>query len=239
MKICFKIIILVFFATFISCTKKKVPATDSLLGLDYYPLTKGKYVVYDVDSTVYTDIPKDTIYYKYRIKEKIADSFTDNEGQPAIRLERYIKMYKPLKSYDSLPYTIKEVWMVNATNKSIQVVEGNVRYTKLIFPIQQSSSWNGNAKNTIGEWQYTYDYIDKSETINNNSLTNVLLVKQYFLPTEISYKNYNEKYAKNVGLVYRQITDVTSNTVVAGVNILNRISTGVVYTQKLVNYGYE
>ncbi len=238
MNIYLKIIFLLVFVTLISCSKKKIPVKDSLLGLEYYPQTKGKFVVYDVDSTVYTDIPKDTIYYKYRIKEKIADSFLDNEGQVAIRLERYIKKYNPLKPYDSIAYTIKEVWLVNATSKSVQIVEGNVRYTKLIFPIQESASWNGNAKNTIGEWQYTYDYIDKAETINGNALNNVLLVKQFFLPTAISYKNYNEKYAKGVGLVYRQIIDVTSATVTSA-NILDRIDVGIIYTQKIVNYGYE
>lgn len=222
-----------------ACTKKKVPASNTLLGLDYYPKTKGKFIEYDVDSTVYIEIPKSSIQYKYRIKEKIADSYLDNEGQPAIRLERYIKKYSSTKPYDSIPYTIKEVWMVNATDKSIQIVEGNVRYTKLIFPVQESASWDGNAKNTIGEWQYTYDYIDKAETINNKSLNSVLLVKQYFLPTEISYKSYNEKYAKGIGLVYRQIIDVISNTVVAGVNILDRIDKGIIYKQQLVNYGYE
>ena len=234
-----KIVFILFVSVILSCAKKKILASDSLLGLDYYPLTKGKYVVYDIDSTVYIELPKSSINYKYRIKEKIADNFTDNEGQPAIRLERYIKKYNPFKPYDSIAYTIKEVWFLNATNKSIQLVEGNVRYTKLIFPIQKNATWNGNAKNTIGEWTYTYDYIDKAETINNNTLSNVLLVKQFFLPTEISYKNYYEKYAKGVGLVYRQITDVYSNNVIAGVTILDRIDRGVVYTQKIVNYGYE
>lgn len=238
MKIYFKIFFPVFFVTFFSCAKKKVPASESLLGLDYYPINKGKFVVYDVDSTVYTDLPKDTIYNKYRIKEKIADSFTDNQGQPAIRLERYIKKYNAFKPYDSIPYTIKEVWMINATNKSIQVVEGNVRYTKLTFPIQQGESWNGNAQNTIGEWQFTYDYIDKAETINGNSLKNVLLVKQYYLPTAISQQNYYEKYAKGIGLVYRKIINIEA---VAGdpATSLNRIKTGIVYTQQLINYGYE
>ncbi len=238
MRICFKIFFLIVLVSFFACTKKKVLPTDSLLGLDYYPLTKGKYVVYDVDSTVYTEIPKDTLYYKYRIKEKITDSFIDNEGATAIRLERYIKKFNPSKTYDSIPYTIKEVWMVNATTKNIQVVESNVRYTKLIFPIQQNATWNGNANNTIGEWQYTYDYFDKPETINGNTINNVLLVKQYFLPSAISYQNYYEKYAKGIGLVYREIIDVTA-TAGSTATTLDRIEKGFRYTLKIVNYGYE
>ena len=192
-----------------ACIKKEVPANESLLGLEYYPTEQGKFVIYDVDSTVYIDLPIDTLVYKYRIKEKLADSFTDNEGNPAIRLERYIKMYDPNKSYDSIPWTIKEVWMVNADKRSVQVLERSVRYTKLIFPIQEKASWNGNAKNTIGEWDYIYDYIDRKETINGKTLDIVLQVKQKELRTQISLEKYYEKYAKGIGLVYREIVDVS------------------------------
>ncbi len=233
------ILILLPFFLFSSCTKKKIPVNDNLLGLEYYPLTQGKYVVYDVDSTVYTDLPPSSINTKYRIKEKIADSFTDNQGKPAIRLERYIKKYNAGKSYDSIPWTIKEVWMVNADNRSIQVSERNVRYTKLIFPIQENASWNGNAKNTIGEWLYSYSYIDKTETINNNMLEKVLMVKQFELRTLISYQSYKEKYAKNIGLVYREIYDIYSNTVVQGVPVEDRIQNGVIYKQTIITSGYE
>jgi len=224
---------------FFSCAKKKIPDSSALLGLDYYPTTKGKFVVYNVDSTIYNSLAQTSITTSYQIKEKIADNFTDNEGQPATRLERFIKKYNPLKPYDSIPWTIKEVWMVNANNKSIQVVEGNVRYTKLIFPIQLNASWDGNAKNTIGEWMYSYNYIEKNETIGGNTLDKVLLVKQKEYRTLISYQNYNEKYAKGIGLVYREITDILSNNVIANVPVEGRIEDGLIYKQTLVTYGYE
>lgn len=223
---------------FISCSKKKIPEQSSLLGLAYYPTTHGKFVVYDVDSSVYYDLAP-ALHLKYRIKEKMADSFTDNEGKPAIRLERYIKFYNPAKSYDSIPWTIKEVWMVNADNKSVQVTEGNVRYTKLIFPIQKGTTWDGNARNTLGERMYSYDYIDKEETINGTKLPRVLHVKQKEFRTEISYEKFSEKYAKDIGLVYKEIFEVYSNNVVAGVPVEQRIEHGTVYKQTLVTYGYE
>jgi hypothetical protein len=223
-----------------SCVPKAPPNDKiGILGLDYYPTTIGKYVVYDVDSIVYTQLPKDTIEYKYRIKEKLSDNFTDNQGKPATRIERYIKKYDPLRSYDSIPWTIKEVWMMNADQKSIQVVEGNIRYTKLIFPVQEKATWNGNAGNTLGEWTYIYDYIDKSENINNNTFNNTLRVKQKDDRTLISYQYYTEKYAKNVGLVYREITDLLSNNIIAGKPVESRIESGVIYKQTLVTYGHE
>lgn len=222
-----------------ACSGKKIPDNESLLGLDYYPTTAGKYVIYDVDSTLYLDLPVDTISYKYRIKEKIADSFTDNEGKPAIRLERYIKKYNALVPYDSMAWTMKEVWLVNATNTSIQVVENNVRYTKLAFPLQEKMSWNGNAYNTLGEWLYTVDYMDNSEAINGQVLQKVTLIKQKDFKTLISWQAYSEKYARGIGLVSREIIDIQSNTILAGIPVEKRIESGTIYKQILVNYGYE
>jgi hypothetical protein len=223
---------------FLACTKKSVPISEPD-GLGYYPVTKGKYVVYDIDSTVYTEIPRDTIYTRYRIKEKIADSFTDNLGQPAIRLERYIRMYDPAKPYDSIPWRMKEVWMINADNNRIQVVEGNVRYTKLIFPIIEKNSWNGNAANTIGAWTYYYDYIDRPEKINGVDLEKVLLVVQKNDISAISAKRYNEKYAEGIGLVQREITEVFSNAVIPNMPVEARIEKGISYKQILVTHGFE
>jgi hypothetical protein len=211
----------------------------SVLGLDYYPIKLGRFVVYDVDSTVYNDLTLDTTEYKYRIKEKLTDNFTDNEGQPAIRMERYIKIFNPNKPYDSIPYTLKEVWMVNANSKRIQVLESNIRYTKMIFPIELNKTWNGNANNTLGENSYSYTYIDKNETINGISLKSVLQVKERDDKTLIAQQYYTEKYAKDIGLVYREIKDIYSNSVIAGVPIEQRIEKGLIYKQTVVSYGYE
>lgn len=208
-------------------------------GKDYYPKNIGKFVEYDVDSTVYSDLPLSSVTYKYRIKEKLVSLFTDNEGKEALRIERYIKWYRADKSYDSIPYSIKEVWMANVTDKYVQVKEGNIRYTKLIFPVQENAVWNGNALNNLGEWKYTYDYFDRPETFGNLKLDKVLQVIQRNDRTLISEQYYIEKYAKGVGLVYREIRDIYSNNVVPGVPIEQRIETGVIYKQTIVNYGYE
>lgn len=222
-----------------SCAKKKTEDASAFLGLDYYPTQIGKYVVYDVDSTIYNDLTQTSVLYKYRIKEKITEKFTDNEGKTAFRMERYIKLFNSTKPYDSIPYTMKEVWMVNADDKKVQVVESNIRYTKLIFPIQSGSSWNGNASNTIGDWQYSYSDVDKPETLNGVKLDKVLTVSQKNDRTLISLQYYAEKYAKGVGLVYREIKDIYSNNVVPNVAIEQRIEKGLIFKQVLVSYGIE
>lgn len=225
------------------CKKKTEEAPD--LGYDYAPEFIGKYIVYDVDSVIYDDNDGDTTYYKYRIKEKYEEAFTDNEGRPAIKLVRYVKNYSPTVSYDNMAWTIKDVWMANKTKTTYEVVEEDVRFVKLSFPIKEDAEWNGNAQNTNSEWLYSYKYFDQKEMINNTTFDNVLYVEQKDDKNKnnIHREFYIEKYAKQVGLVYKEIKDLLSYTVTVGPNgiipVEDRINKGVKYKMTYVTHGIE
>ena len=226
------------FAALYGCVKKVAPP-DALSGSEYYPVQTGRYTVYEVDSTVYGDIPRDTVTTRYRVKEKLADAFADNEGKEAYRLERYYKMFDPARPYDSMPWKMKEVWMVNASREKLQVMEGNVRYTKLVFPAVERTSWNGNAYNSGGSWTYTYDYVGKTESFGSKSFDQVLKVEQKEQRTLISFEEYYEKYAAGVGLAERVMTALYSNSIVPGQPVEKRIENGFTYRQTLIDHGHE
>ncbi len=224
----------------LSCKKKKTETAPDV-GYGYAPETIGKYIVYDVDSTVYDDFAHDTIYYKYRIKEKLAEAITDNQGRPAIKMIRYVKKYDPAKSYDQIGWTVKDVWNYTKTNTALEVVEENERITKLVFPVKTDVVWNGNAQNTLGEMDFKYLFTDQIHVVNSTTFDRVLCVEQ----KDDKHKNvihrqyYIEKYAKEVGLVYREITDLYSNTVVANVPVEQRIEKGIIYKLTYVSHGIE
>lgn len=230
---------------FVSCKKKQTEEPPDL-GYDYAPEAIGKYVVYDVDSIYYDDFFNDTLTYKYRIKEKLEENITDNEGRPAIKLVRYIKNYDSLKSYDQIPWTIKDVWMYTKTASTLEVNEEDVRFTKLVFPVKDDAVWDGNAFNTNGTWNYKYKYTDKKEVINGTLFENVLFVEQKDDKNSnaIHRQYFIEKYAKGVGLVYREIKDLYSNNVKLLPNntimpVEQRIEKGVIYKLTYVTHGTE
>ncbi|MBX3164440.1 MAG: hypothetical protein KF900_08165 [Bacteroidetes bacterium] len=230
-----KLLFIIVCSVLFSCGKKQsqIPETD--MGFNYFPTQSGKFVVYDIDSTVYAEISRDTVTYRFRVKEKIADSFTDNEGKNAIRLERYIKRFDENKPYDSMTWTMKEVYAIYPSEKNIQVQENNVRFVKLIFPVALNASWNGNAANTLQKEMYVYDYINIKEGV----FSNVLKVSQKEFRTLISYESKFEKYAKGIGLIQKQHSFLLSNNIIPNVSVENRIESGYIYTQTLVSYGYE
>jgi hypothetical protein len=223
---------------FLSCKKQTNPPVD--VGYDYAPTTIGNYVVYDVDSIVYDDFTHDTLEFKYRIKEKLAENITDNQGRPAIKLIRYIKYYNATISYDAMNWVIKDVWNYTKTNTTLEVVEEDVRFTKLAFPVNESAIWNGNANNTLGELDYKYSYINHAETINGQAFDNVLYVEQKDDKGKnaIHRQLYIEKYAKNIGLVYREIKDLEA-VIVNTKPVEDRISKGIKYKLTYVTHGTE
>ncbi len=234
---------LLFFVTF-ACKKKTEDPPD--VGYAYAPENIGKYVIYDVDSTVYDDFKHDTTYFKYRIKEKLEEVFTDNQGRNAIKLVRYIKKYVDSVSYDNISWTVKDVWNYTKTATTLEVVEEDIRFTKLIFPVKEESTWNGNANNTLGEWEYQYSSTDRAETINGTAFDNVLMVTQKDDKNKnaIHREYFVEKYAKEIGLVYREIKDLYSNVVTLNPNgtikpVEQRITSGVIYKLTYVTHGYE
>lgn len=190
-----------------SCSKHHVE-TPPDAGYDYYPGKVGSYIVYDVDSISYTQLPTvDTLTYKFQIKEKIDTLFYDNQNRPTLKIIRYKKIYNDTIPYSQMSWALQDVWAANITRTTAEVVEENIRYTKLVFPVRKNESWNGNAQNTLGEWDYKYTEFETAATVGGTAFDKTLKVTQKYFPSAISYQNYYERYAKNVGMIYRIIED--------------------------------
>lgn len=229
--------LLVFIAVVVLSSCKKDPSTAEVpdLGYDYYPATAGSYIEYDIDSTAYTPLPVDTIYAKFRIKEVIEETFTDNQGRPALKIVRYKKNYSPTIPYSQMSWTLQDVWMSNKTSTTAEVVEENVRFVKLVFPVADDITWNGNAQNTIGDWEYKYSNTDQPAAYGTLAFDKTVQVNQKKFVSLLAYQYYTEKYARGVGLLYKEIIDIKSQHNV-NLPIMDRIEEGVVYKQTIVDY---
>lgn len=244
------ILLLTILASGIFSCKKDGKVPD--MGYNYFPDKPGRYVVYDVDSFFYDDFTGNIDTTKFRLKEKIESIFTDNQGRPAIRLERYVKYYNDTIPYSDMNWTLRDVWMENKTKTTAEKVEENTRYIKLAFPVKESQRWDGNAQNTLGEETYEYYFYDQARVIGPMLFDSVLQVNQHDETNLIAKKYYIEKYARNVGLVYKQVIDIASQPpdysppyeseslyVFYQQPIMNRVTSGVFYTITFNSAGAE
>ena len=233
-----------------ACKKKSATPEDK--GYSYSDYQVGSYVIYDVDSTFYDDffVPTKVITTKFRLKEKVASFYYDNQNRLTARIERYIKPYDSNTPYDSIPWQLKNVWAANNTNDRNERIEENVRFVKLHFPIYKNKVWDENIHNVNSEKNLTFKQVDYSDSIGTILFDSLVQTEFDDGGQILTQRNYStEKYAKNIGLVYKQEINVTSQPdpnattselqIFYGQSILDRITSGYQYTWTVNSYGKE
>lgn len=183
---------------FTGCRKKE-EAKGPDLGYAYWPEDVGHWVEYNVDSIVYNDFADSVERYSFQLRDEIVETFTDLEGRPTQRVERFRRWN------DSAQWELVETHVQNRLVQSAQQVEGNTRYIKLQFPPHAGDRWNGNATNALEDNEYTYDYTDEAETFGTIAFDSVLRVIQVNDTDNFVVKTYaEERYARHAGLVYKR-----------------------------------
>jgi hypothetical protein len=185
--------------SFWSCRKSEQYVSTNMY-YSYYPVEVNSWIEYEVEEVFHTSFGSDTI--RYFLKEIITEDFTDDQGRNTQRIERFWK--------DSLSgnYSLKDVWYSNVTNTTAEKVEENIRFTKLIFPISDSKSWDGNALNTMGTWEYELDSIHTEKTINSLYFDSTITVLQIDNVNPFQYQVASETYANHVGLIQKDYINI-------------------------------
>ena len=184
------------------CTQDE-PAEPLDLGYAYWPKVVGHYVDYQVDSMWRDDHVGISGQVSYVLREVIAEEYTDPGGRPSQRIERFVQ--------DSMGvWTIRDVWTQTSTTTAAERTEENDRLLKMVFPVRTGQYWNLNTYNTADELELTYDAADVSWSANGLSFSTTALVGSTFFNNLVDTMVHEERYAKNVGLVYKRW--VVSNT---------------------------
>lgn len=193
------IVILAITLTLFSC--KKSDYKESEMFYSYFPTEINSWTEYEVREIIHnSNVGSDTSYYY--LKEVIAEEFIDNQGRVTFRVERFKK--------DSLAdsYTISDVWYSNLTNTTAEKVEENVRFIKLIFPIKDNKTWDGNAYNTEIEWDYEYDSSHSERSYNNLFFDSTIKVQQIDNVNPIQNQVAFEVYANHIGLIRKSYVNI-------------------------------
>ena len=211
-------------ATFLfttGCEKKEDAVSEPLT--DYLNLQVGKSIRYRLDSTIYINFDQQDTVVSYQAKDSIEGTFTDVFNRPGWRVHRYIR---DINSTNENDWTNNITYFIIPAAQTVEVMENNLRFVKLNLPVWDGHSWWGNGflptdafsqyefSNDIGmqTWDYTYQDVGESLSINNTNYDNTISVLQIDDEDNvddldvIGYKNYwVEKYAKGIGLVYKEV----------------------------------
>ncbi|MNK03450.1 hypothetical protein D3C87_212970 [compost metagenome] len=187
----------------LACNKSEnAPKPD--MGFGYFPLKINSEVIFNVDSTVYNSFNNSTTNYQFQLKDIITDKFTDAQGNEAYRIERY-------KKTATLDWFFQKVITRKIINSRAEEFIDNKRYVRLVFPPSLQSTWNGNLYNDLGAWQHEVKDLDVPLSIGTHQLDSTITIQQYNEVNLIREDVYDETYAKNIGLVVKEVKAVNKN----------------------------
>lgn len=198
-----------------SC-KKTFDVIESENVSSYVPLALGKYIMYQLDSTVYTNLGASKEVHSYVIKDTIQSITTDNIGRKAFSIIRLMR-----NKVDTNNWIHVDAYLAIADSTSLEWIESNKRFIKMKAPIKNGFSWKGNAYiNTISvpeasylhDWTYTYENINSPIKLNNQLIPSAISILQRNdtigdpsnkkIYSEINYSK--EIYGKNTGLIFKE-----------------------------------
>ncbi|HMN07040.1 MAG TPA: hypothetical protein PKD45_15100 [Flavobacteriales bacterium] len=209
------------------CKRDENPARLDM-GHAYFPTDTGRWIEYAVDSVWRNDDAAQWDSLHYMLREAITNNFADAQGRNAQRLLR--------ARLDTATGTWvpKDVWWQVRTHLNAERAEENQRRVKLVFPPRTGQYWNTNATNTGRSYELTFQEVDVPWSMNGMSFDSTLLVKTTYLNNAVRTNTYYERYAKHVGLVYRQV-DSTDTQFMGGPPRVR----GTWYRQVITGYGHQ
>lgn len=215
----FALLLLVIFS---AC--KRTDLLETITLEEIAPIKIGKYITYRVDSLVFVNSGKTAEIHRYRFRHIFEREVKDNENRPAWLVTTYIN--------DSLgkgPWVASGVYIVTPLDKQLEVSENNLRVIKVHLPVKEGFNWKGNSylpdrpynpqypisiDGNMSLWEFTYESVNQKEKIGTVDINDVSTIahidasENVPIRTDTAFASREfslEKYAKNIGLVYRQI----------------------------------
>lgn len=223
---------IVLLTLFWACSTNPEPDA-SRLGLDYFPLQKGKYWVYEVNSIDYL----------------VTGGFTEKTIQLKIQLaDSFLLNYENQWSYVAYLFEREnesQAWSASATQQLYRNqrqgvwVEQNNPFLKLSFPFSENKSWNGNALNSMEAENYQLEEVFRSFVMDADTFPNTVTVIQADNNDSIiSLDRRIEVYAQDIGLVYKLFSQIDFCNDIECLG-LGEIDFGTFFSWKLIEYGQE
>lgn len=221
-----------------SCTDQEVTLPD--MGYNYFPLKVDNYRIYDVSETTIVDNISTKITYELR--EWVSDSVINSNNTVTYTITRQ-KRSSSAEAWQNF-----ETWTSTLNSTKLIQNENDVQFVKLMFPPSLNLAWNGNEFNSLENNGNLFNdsksetYIISAKAVRLSLTTgfdavNTITVTQNSYDDPITGKDVRlEVYAQNVGLVYKEVTQLKYCTS-GGCLGQKLVNSGKIITQSLKSYG--
>lgn len=222
------VLLLVF--TLLQCTMSvEDPLDENELGYNYYPLQVGSERIYQIDSIQFDlgdgglPVYDSTTFY---LREIVKEIIPDLEEKDLYRIER--------SRADTLagPWTIVDVITRQLTGGQAFSTENNIKLINLVFPVRRDVRWNGTSYlndqiivyvrgekiEMYKDWEFKVLDEGIPEQVGGLQYDAVATIQQCDSDNPFEKRYSIEKYAKGIGLVFRERQIVDSRCKFLGDN---------------------
>ncbi|MEQ8240561.1 MAG: hypothetical protein RIA69_15180 [Cyclobacteriaceae bacterium] len=195
----------------------------------YYPVSVDFYRTYAVQEITYNFNNADTT--NYYLKEEIVDSILSSTGQLTYVLEQSTR----IDSTDL--WEVDSIYTVRFQNRGLVVIENNIAYQKLAFPMIEGTEWDGNAFNGQSSQTYYYQKFDGNSSSLFANETSVKVIIEDIPRSFFSQDERFEIYTRDVGLVEKNYITLNFCTDCNGAE--GFVNSGSILQQRLIAYGQK
>ena len=207
-KICYVLILFV-----LACDKPQIQEPFDT-GSQYFPVSNIEYLEYVIDTLSFDPVGQCQILElesRTQARFRYADSlhiFSDT-----LRLVHW-------EQYDSAAgkWEHRENWMLRKNSNLASLSRNNLQLLKMKFPLLKDQVFqptqfidpeteivvNGETIKAFRFWEAQVLSLDQAETLGQMTFDEVLTIQYVHLDSEIEYRYGLEKYAKGIGLIYRE-----------------------------------
>lgn len=232
----------------LSCVKNETSSFDIESDKNYFPLQVGKFLEYEADSILYRQgmfLDSSRFY----VREEIVSQNSDSLGL-------YYTIVRSQRNNPSAGWLPTATYTARIIGQTAIRNESNLFFIKLVFPLTVGSAWNGLAHiqtdqvfNVEGEsvevyqnWE-SFRIREPAGTYSQGTLnfTEVITVHQTDEDDIISKRYALEKYAKGVGLVYKEMIILDCNATIndcsrSSLPWRDRATKGFIFRQHITRY---
>lgn len=228
---------------FSSCLEENTNSLDtSLFGYEYFPLEIGKYWLYQVDSTIIDEGGAKTLMSTFYIREEVVDKFQNNLGEDVFVIQ---------KSKSDIPdgtFLVTDAWSAELNEDYAVRTEENLRFVKLVFPIDKDRNWEGNQFDELtrvdvaGELIWVYkdwgDYRVIADGIpvlaNGKAYSDAVIIQQADFESDVELRQSTEYYAPNIGLIRKEMSILDTQCLCPGEEWIEKAEAGFILSQHLI-----
>jgi len=203
--------------TLLTCTQRTVVEPESFIAEQYayFPMRIGQFKAYQTDSIVFDFSPDGSTRLdstRTYVKELVTDTFRDNSGTLTYTIQWFER------KNEQAPWIIKQTNAAIRTSSQAIYSESNLRFLKLVFPLDMRTEWNGNLwidqnreieiagerLRPFSNWGYEVDSFDVPAVVGQFAFDSTLLITEADDQNILERRFSKVRYAKNIGLVWRE-----------------------------------